>query len=449
MQAHTFGPDFSWGVASAAYQTEGAHRKDGKGPSIWDEFTTRPGKIYKNQHARIACDFYHRYPEDVSLIRQMGIPDFRFSLAWSRILPEGKGAVNQKGLDFYKRLIHTCLENGITPWLTLYHWDLPLALSEKGGWTKRDIVHWFEDYVALCARELGDTVKHWMVLNEPLVFTGAGYFLGLHAPGMRGIRNFLPAIHHTALCQAAGGRILRDMRSDAEIGTTFSCAYVTPYREKKRHLKATERADALLNRLFIEPALGMGYPEESLPILRKMDKYMLADDEAALAFDFDFIGLQNYTREVIRHSWFTPYIFARPVSAEKRGVPTTEMKWEVYPEAIYQILRQFHQNYRLRKVIITENGAAFPDRVEHGKVDDPQRKAFLQDNIAQCLRAKQDGVPLSGYFVWTLTDNFEWAEGYRPRFGLVHVDFETQERIVKSSGKWYGAFVNRKEQISY
>ncbi|MFP4091371.1 MAG: GH1 family beta-glucosidase [Cyclobacteriaceae bacterium] len=448
MQADSFGADFFWGISSSAYQTEGAFDADGKGPSIWDDFSSKPGRIFQNQHARTACDFYHRYPQDIGLIRQLGIPNFRFSLSWPRILPEGKGKVNQRGLDFYKRLIHHCLENQITPWVTLYHWDLPLALSEQGGWTHRDIVGWFGEYVEVCARELGDVVKHWMVLNEPLVFTGAGYFLGLHAPGKKGLLNFAPAVHHAALCQAEGGRILRDICPNAEIGTTFSCAYIEPFRQLRRDIGAAKRADALLNRLFIEPALGLSYPSDDLPILRKLEPYIQPGDLEKLVFDFDFIGLQNYTREVIRHSWITPYLYARPVSPLKRKVAVTEMKWEVYPEAIYRVLKQFHNKYGLKKIIITENGAAFPDHPSAGAVKDPLRQKYLQDHIAQCLRAQQEGVPLQGYFVWTLTDNFEWAEGYHPRFGLVYVDIDSQERIIKDSGKWYGKFVSERERIS-
>lgn len=442
MQVKDFGDSFYWGVSTAAYQTEGAYKKDGKGLSIWDKFVSTKGKIYQNQHANVGCDFYHRYPEDIAILKQLGIKNFRFSISWPRIFPEGYGSLNQKGLDFYKKVIGNCLENGITPWITLYHWDLPLALHQRGGWTNRDIIGWFSDYVDSCTRALGDQVNHWMVLNEPLVFTGAGYFLGIHAPGLQGLLPFLSTVHHAAMCQAEGGRIIRSNLPEAEIGTTFSCTMVEPRSAHLRDIHATRRVDALLNRLFIEPALGLGYPIDYFHSLKRIEKYMHPDDEVALQFDFDFIGLQNYTREVIRHSYFTPYIHARPVEAEKRRVPVTQMRWEVYPESIYHILKLFHQRYNLDKIIITENGAAFKDVWRNGKVEDPQRKHYLKQYIAQCLRAKQEGVPLAGYFVWTLMDNFEWAEGYRPTFGLVHVDYTTQKRTIKDSGRWYSRFIN-------
>ena len=432
---------FHWGVACAAYQVEGAHQLDGKGPSIWDKFANTPGKIYKNQQANRACQFYHRYPEDLQIVRDLQIPNFRFSLSWSRLLPEGTGKVNPLGIDFYNRLINHCLSLGITPWVTLYHWDLPLVLHQKGGWTNREIVHWFSEYVELAVKHFGDRVQHWMVMNEPMVFTGAGYFLGIHAPGKRGMANFLAATHHATLCQAEGARVIKAYRPQAEVGTTFSCSYLEPYKDSSRHINATIRADAVVNRLFIEPSLGMSYPTEQFKTLARIEKYMQAGDEERMTFDFDFYGIQNYTREIIRHAWAMPYIFARPVGAKHRNVPITLMEWEVYPEAIYRILKQFHRDYGLKKVIITENGAAFQDTVEDGKVKDELRTQFLQANIRQCLRAKQEGVPLEGYFVWTLTDNFEWAEGYRPTFGLVHIDFQTQQRTVKDSAYWYSQFI--------
>ena len=441
MQKKDFGDAFVWGVSSAAFQTEGAYRADGKGYSIWDKFTEKKGKIYRNQHARVACDFYHRYPEDLQLMRKLGIRHFRFSISWPRILPQGIGSINQAGLDYYKKLIDQCLDLGITPWITLYHWDLPLALEEKGGWTHRDIVQWFTQYVDCVSRALGDRVQYWMVLNEPMVFTGAGYFLGIHAPGKRGMKSFLPSVHHASLCQAEGGRVLRYNCPKAKIGTTFSCSLVEPYKQRMRDLRGAERVDALLNRLFIEPSLGMGYPLDKLPKLGQLERYMQDGDESRLVFDFDFYGLQNYTREIIRHAWLMPYIRARPIAATKRQVPFTLMDWEVYPPAIYGVLKQFYERYQLKKIIITENGAAFEDQVRDGRVQDPRRVDFLQQYIAQCLRAKQEGVPLEGYFVWTFTDNFEWAEGYKPTFGLIHVDFTTQQRTPKDSALWYARLI--------
>ena len=436
-----FGKDFTWGVSTAACQIEGAYNADGKGASIWDVFTSKNGRVKGNHDARTASDFYNRYKTDVQYIRELNIPNFRFSVSWPRILPGGQFPINQPGIDYYNRLIDFLLECGISPWLTLYHWDLPQALELRGGWTNRDVVGWFSDYAELCARSFGDRVEHWMVMNEPSVFTGAGYFLGIHAPGRRGLKNFLPALHHATLATAAGGKILKSLLPGANVGTTFSCTHIEPYTSSERNIRAANRVNTLLNRSFIEPILGLGYPEKDLPVLRKLERYIKAGDEQALAFDFDFMGLQIYTREIIRSSFFIPYIGATAVKAEKRGVPVTEMKWEVYPEAIYHVLKKFNDYKQIKKIIITENGAAFPDILEQGKVHDQARISFIRENLKQVLRAKNEGCKVEGYFVWTLTDNFEWAEGYHPRFGLIYVDFESQERIIKDSGLWYKKFL--------
>jgi beta-glucosidase len=436
-----FGNDFKWGVSTAAYQIEGAHEAEGKGLSIWDVFSARKGKIKQRHHGNHACDFFNRYPDDLELMQSLAIPNFRFSLSWPRLLPQGTGRVNKHGVAYYDRLIDHCLELGITPWLTLYHWDLPHELEKKGGWANRDIVGWFEEYTALAAKRYGDRVKHWMVLNEPMVFTGAGYFLGVHAPGRRGFGSFIPAVHHATLCQAAGGRVIKDLRPEAEVGTTFSCSHVEPLRQTEKDLQAARRVDALLNRLFLEPALGLGYPLDDLRFMRRIEKYMLPGDEEKLAFDFDFIGVQNYTREVVKYAFWTPFMQAILVPARKRGVPYTLMNWEVYPESMYHSLHQFNRYKGIRKLIVTENGAAFPDELKDGRVHDPERLCYLKRYLQQVLRAKQEGVNVQGYFIWSFVDNFEWAEGYDPRFGLVHVDFETQQRTIKSSGYWYRDFL--------
>jgi beta-glucosidase len=433
-----FGEGFTWGVSTAAVQIEGAHDVDGKGESIWDVFTTKKGKILNGHHHKTATDFYNRYQNDIDLIKELNIPNFRFSISWSRILPNGTGEVNQAGIDYYNRVIDYCLELSIEPWLTLYHWDLPHALEQQGGWTNRAVVDWFNQYVTVCANAFGDRVKHWMVMNEPSVFTGAGYFLGIHAPGRKGIKNFLPAIHHVVLCIAAGAKTLRKILPDAEIGTTFSCSHIETATNKPKDVAAAIRVDALLNRLFIEPILGLGYPEELSSVLKNMEKYILPGDMENAKFDFDFIGLQNYTREIVEHSFFMPYIHASLVKAEKRNVPITTMGWEVYPASIYHILKKYDQYPQIKKIYLTESGAAFKDEVVEGKVDDAKRVAYLYEYLQQVLKAKKEGSKVDGYFIWTLTDNFEWAEGYHPRFGIIYIDFETQQRIIKSSGHWYG-----------
>ncbi|RFZ86058.1 beta-glucosidase [Mucilaginibacter terrenus] len=436
-----FGDDFAWGVSTAALQIEGSCDADGKGPSIWDTFSARKGKIMNGDSPSVACDYYQNYKRDIDLVKELNIPNYRFSIAWSRILPKGEGEVNQAGIDHYHKVIDYCLELGIEPWITIYHWDLPQALEDKGGWTNRDIVGWFTRYVEICAQAFGTKVKHWMVMNEPAVFTGAGYFLGIHAPGRMGLRNFLPAVHHVVLSIVAGAKTLRKIVPNAQIGNTFSCSHIEPYKQTPKHIAAAARADALINRLFIEPILGLSYPTE-VAAIGKMKKYYKPGDEDNMSFNFDFIGLQNYTREIVKYSFFTPYIGATLVKAENRKVELTDMKWEVYPPAIYEMIKKYNAYSGIKKIIITENGAAFPDVVTNGDtVDDPKRIQYLQTHLQQVLKAKQEGYKVSGYFVWTLTDNFEWAEGYHPRFGLVHVNFKTQQRIIKNSGRWYANFI--------
>ncbi|PIB28871.1 GH1 family beta-glucosidase [Maribacter sp. 4G9] len=436
-----FGKDFIWGVSTAAFQIEGAHDKHGKGPSIWDIFSSKKGNIRGNETAKTSCDFYHRYKEDIDLMKSLNIPNFRFSISWSRILPTGTGKINPEGIAFYNRVIDYCLELGITPWATLYHWDLPHALELKGGWTNREVLQWLEEYTKICAQSFGDRVKYWMVLNEPMVFTGGGYFLGVHAPGKKRLRNFLPAVHHAQLAQGRIGRLLRKIVPNSKVGTTFSCSYIVPKNNSQRNLRAAKRVDALLNRLFIEPVLGLGYPTKDLPILRRLKPYILPGDMEESAFQFDFIGIQNYTREVIQHNYFVPYIKAKIIEAPKRNVRTTLMDWEVYPPSIYEMIRKYDAYSNMPNIVITENGAAFHDTFTKGKIKDKNRKQYLKDHLEQVLKAKNEGLNVHGYFVWTLTDNFEWAEGYHPSFGLVHVDFKTQKRTVKKSGKWYRGFL--------
>ncbi|WP_343616548.1 GH1 family beta-glucosidase [Flavobacterium sp.] len=442
LNKNQFGEDFLWGVSTAAFQIEGAHDADGKGSSIWDVFTSQKGKIKNGHHAITACDFYNSYQDDINLIKELNIPNFRFSISWPRIMPTGNHPINQAGIDYYNKIIDSLIASGIEPWITLYHWDLPHALEVKGGWTNRESVSWFKEYVEICVQYFGDRVKNWMVINEPSVFTGAGYFLGIHAPGKRGITNYLKAIHHVTLATAAGGKIIRNRIPQANIGTTFSCTHIEPATENQKDIEAAKRVDTLLNRTFIEPILGLGYPQKDLPVLKKLNNYILEDDLKNLDFDFDFIGLQCYTREIVKYSLLTPYIGAELVSAEKRNVISTDMGWEVYPPALYHILKKFNEYNGIKKIIITENGAAFPDTVTNDKVYDIKRTHYIQDHLEQILKAKKDGLNVDGYFVWTLTDNFEWAEGYNARFGLIHVDFATQKRTIKNSGFWFKDFLS-------
>ncbi|GGM79493.1 beta-glucosidase [Dyadobacter beijingensis] len=445
LNREAFGENFKWGVATAAYQIEGAVNEDGRTDCVWDVFARKKGKIRNGDHARQACDFYHRYETDLEIAKELGFEQFRFSISWSRVMPDGHGLVNEAGIDFYNRVIDKCLALGMEPWITLYHWDLPQALEKSGGWKNRRIVEWFADYTAVCARAFGDRVKHWIVLNEPMAVAGLGYTTGEHAPGHTGIHNFLPVVHHLALSQAEGGRTLRRLLPDARIGNAVSCSYVYPHSQSAADVRAARRADALMNRLFIEPALGMGYPKDAFPFLSNIKRFMREGDRERLKFDFDFWGLQNYFSVVVQHSYLAPVMWLKEVPATLRNVPTTGLGWEVNPAGMYEILKQFSRYKGVRELLITENGAAFKDKLKEGQVADPGRQSYYQDYLAAVLKAKNEGINITGYFAWTLLDNFEWAHGYSARFGLVYVDFQTQGRTVKESGKWFAGFLKNAE----
>jgi beta-glucosidase len=440
--AKDFGNDFLWGVAMAAAQNEGAHNTYGKGLSIWDVFSNRTGKIKSAHKPYLACDFYHRYKDDLLLVKALGFKVFRFSISWPRILPEGTGKINKEGIAFYHRVIDECLELGLVPFVTVYHWDLPAALEKEGGWSSHLMLKWFSRYITVCAEEFGSKVKNWIVLNEPFGFTSLGYMLGKHAPGKIGLRNFLPAVHHAALAQAEGGRILRRTVSNAYIGTTFSCSETIPYTDKTEDIQAANRADILLNRLFLEPVLGYGYPRDDFKFLDKLELYNKAwKFTDRMQFDFDFIGLQNYFPVVIKYNPIIPIINASEVKAIKRNVPRTSMGWEINAESFYRILKKFSAYKKVKEIIVTENGSSFRDELIHGQINDIDRINYFREYLAALLRAKNDGMNIKGYFAWTLTDNFEWSEGYHARFGLIHVDFNTQLRTVKNSGYWFRDFL--------
>jgi beta-glucosidase len=442
LTAEMFGEDFHWGTACAAYQIEGAWNVDGKGESVWDVYAHKKGSIHGNENGDVAADFYHRYKEDIRLQKEMNFEVFRFSISWSRIFPSGVGEPNQAGIDFYHNVIDECLLQGIEPWITLYHWDLPQVLEDRGGWTNREVIGWFGDYTHFCAEEYGEKVKNWLVMNEPAAFVGLGYMTGQHAPGEKGVSKFLRATHYSCLAMAESGRILRAAIADANIGSTFSCSPVTPFKDKKKNLKAVARIDALLNRLFIEPCLGLGYPYDGFPALKKIEKYFEEGDIERLKFDFDFIGLQNYFRVVAKRTIFKPVVWCKQVDAKKRDVPVNEMGFEIYPEGMYQILKQFGAYEGIKEIIVTENGVCAKDSLANGRVHDSERTAFFQSYLQNVLKAKQEGVPVNGYFVWSLTDNFEWSEGFEPRFGLIYVDYKTLNRTMKDSGRWFKDFLS-------
>jgi beta-glucosidase len=442
LHAGQFGKNFLWGVAIAAAQNEGAYTADGKGLSIWDNFSRRQGKIKSGARPSVACDFYHRFKDDLLLVKALGFKVFRFSIAWTRIIPDGTGKTNREGILFYHRLIDECLKLGLEPFVTLYHWDLPAALEKEGGWTSLFLPKWFSRFVTVCAEEYGHKVKNWIVLNEPFGFTSLGYMLGKHAPGKIGMRNFLPAIHNASLVQAEGGRILRNLVPAAYIGTSFSCSEVIPFSGKEEDIKAANRADILLNRLFVEPALGMGYPREQFKFLEKLELHNKSwKYREKMKFDFDFIGLQNYFPVVIRYNSLIPIIQASEVKARSRDVPHTALGWEINPQSFYRLLKRFGSYEGIKEIIVTENGAAFRDKVVNSEIRDEERIDYFRQHLMAVWSAKEEGVPVKGYFAWTLMDNFEWSEGHQARFGLIHVDFETQLRTIKNSGFWFRDFL--------
>lgn len=439
--ASSFGNSFSWGVATAAAQIEGAWNTGGRGPSIWDIFSQGKSNIKDKSNNSVSCDFFNQYAGDLDITKNIGFRAFRFSISWSRILPQGTGPINYEGIDFYNKVIDSCLERGLKPWICLYHWDLPQVLEEKGGWLNRDIISWFSYFTEVCVKQFGDRVKNWIIINEPLSFTLFGYGIGIHAPGKIGLSKFFRSVHHAAICQAEGARIVRNFCPGAKIGTAFSCSPIDPHDpESERDLRAVKRLDAVMNRMFAETTLGMGYPIKDAPILQKIEKHVIQGDEQKLAFNFDFFGLQNYFRVVVDGNPLIPILQATSVKPQKLGNPVTEMNWEVYPMGLYRCVKQFAK-YPVKELIITENGASFKDVLENDQVNDHQRIAFFEQYLSDLLKAKHEHENLTGYFVWTLLDNFEWAEGYRPRFGLVYVDFATQERTIKASGKWFANFL--------
>lgn len=445
MKISDFGNQFLWGVAIAAAQNEGAYNMDGKGLSIWDTFSRRQGKIIGAAKPYEACDFYHRYKQDILLVKTLGFKVFRFSISWSRIFPEGIGKINKEGILFYHKVIDECLQLELIPYVTLYHWDLPNSLEKEGGWTSHSMLRWFSRYVTVCAEEYGDKVKNWIILNEPMGFTSLGYGLGKHAPGKTGLNNFFSAVHNATLAQAEGGKIIRNIVTHANIGTTFSCSEVIPFSQSAEDILAANKMDILLNRLFIEPALGMGYPNDNFQLMDKLHLHNKAwKFTEQMKFDFDFIGIQNYFSITVKHNAIMPFINTSQVKTTTRKVPHTDMGWEINAASFYRMLKRFSAYGGVKNIIVSENGSYFKDVLQNGVVNDVRRIKYFQDYLKAMLQAKQEGANINGYFVWTLMDNFEWLEGYRARFGLVYVDFKTQLRTLKNSGYWWQNFLNEK-----
>lgn len=446
MHSNLFGEHFYWGASISAAQTESAALIDGKGLSIWDEFC-EPKKnfflskhrIKNKHHIQESSDFYFHYEADILRLKQLGFKHFRFSIAWSRIYPDGE-TLNPSGIDFYKKVIDTCLKNNIEPWVTLYHWDLPATLEKKGGWTNPEIINWFELFATTCINSFKE-IKHWMILNEPSVFVGAGYFFGIHAPGKKGFENFIKAMHHANLCIHHIFKVIKNINPDLKVGSTFSFTHIEGLNQDIKHQKAAEIADTLINRLFFEPILGLGYPTEQLKIFNKKYFNLIKKEEESLKTPLDFIGIQNYTREIFKYNPFNPFLKIKQIEAHKRTSELTAMNWEIHPPSIYEVLKKINNYQSNIPIIVTENGIALNDQINDNSIQDSQRIAFYQSHLEQVLKAKNEGIDIQGYFAWSLLDNFEWAEGYYPRFGLIHVDFETKHRTIKESGHWFREFL--------
>ncbi len=433
---YEFPTDFVWGAATASYQIEGAWDEDGKGESIWDRFSHTPGKVLDGDTGDVACDHYHRWIDDVALMKELGLDAYRFSISWPRILPSGSGVVNQPGVDFYDNLVDALLEAGIEPYVTLYHWDLPQALQDQGGWPNRMIVDAFVEYTDIVSRTLGDRVTHWITLNEPWVSAFVGYRDGRHAPGLADLNQAIAAAHNLLVSHGEAVPIIRQNCADAVIGITLNLTPQEPASPSIADRKDATWVDGYINRWFLDPLVGRGYPQDMVDSFGNAMEFVQPGDLDTIAVPVDFLGVNYYTRGIARSSEVSEEENApREVFANEEH---TEMDWEVYPEGLYNMLGRLHFDYAFPAIHITENGAAFPDKVNaDGQVDDPARLSYIRRHLAMVNKAIQIGVPVKGYFVWSLFDNFEWAFGYSKRFGIIYVDYQTQQRIPKSSAKWY------------
>lgn len=433
MANHTFPKDFIWGTATASYQIEGAWNKDGKGESIWDRFSHTPGNVLNNDTGDVACDHYHRWRDDIQLMKDLGIKAYRFSIAWPRILPNGSGKVNEAGLEFYSQLVDGLLEVGIEPYATLYHWDLPQALQDKGGWADRMVVDAFVEYVDITTRALGDRVKNWITLNEPWVSAFVGYRDGHHAPGHKDLNEAIAASHHLLLSHGRSVPVIRKNVKDANVGITLNLTPQMPASQSLTDRKAANYIDGYINRFFLDPLTGRGYPEDMVKAFGNPMSFVQNGDMEEIAVPVDFLGINYYTRNLVRADEKDN----QPQTVFREGA-MTEMEWEVYPRGLYDLLGRIHFAYGFPAIYITENGAAFPDgKPINGELHDPDRVSYIKEHLKVVNKAINIGIPVKGYFVWSLLDNFEWSFGYSKRFGIVHVDLETQKRTAKSSAKWY------------
>ncbi|WKZ34184.1 MAG: GH1 family beta-glucosidase [Anaerolineales bacterium] len=431
---------FIWGVSTSAYQIEGAWNEDGRSTSIWDTFSHAPGKVTNNENGDIAADHYHRWKEDFALLSELGVKAYRFSTAWPRILPEGRGRVNKKGLDFYDRLVDDLLKRGIEPYVCLYHWDLPQTLQDKGGWTNRDTTAHFAEYARIVTERLSDRVRVWFTHNEPWVTAFVGHFLGDHAPGKKDIGAAVKSLHYLLLSHGLATEAMRvAAKQPLKIGVTLNLNPVHPATDSKKDHKAAERVDMFMNRIVLDPLLKGTSPIQESTIAKLLTRRIIQDGDLEKIHQLDILGVNYYSRAVMKHSSKVPVVNVEQVHPE--GSEYSGM-WEIYPEGMYETLKLVWDYNPVCELMVTENGVPVPDGVDFdGRVRDERRIRYLQNHIAQVHRAMQGGIPVKGYLHWSLMDNFEWSHGYCQRFGLIHVDFKTQKRIIKDSGRWFAEVV--------
>ncbi|MFK0108412.1 GH1 family beta-glucosidase [Streptomyces sp. NPDC091217] len=431
--------DFLWGTATAAYQIEGAVAEDGRSPSIWDTFSHTPGKIANDDNGDVACDHYHRWREDIGLMRELGANAYRLSVAWPRVLPGGDGPVNAKGLNFYDELIDGLLAAGITPSVTLYHWDLPQALQDRGGWPERATAEHFASYASVVAERLGDRVHHWTTLNEPSCSAWIGHLEGKMAPGWTDLTAAVRASYHLLLGHGLAAQAIRAAAPGAQVGIVNNLSTVFAATDRPEDAAAAHRHDGHVNRWWLDPVHGRGFPADMVETYG-VELPERPGDLATIATPLDWLGLNYYFPAYIEHDPNGPAPYAR--SVYRSGVPRTGMDWEIDASGIETLLLRLTDEYGARKLYVTENGSAYPDVVRpDGTIDDPERQEYLASHLAACASAARKGAPLAGYFAWSLLDNFEWAYGYEQRFGLVHVDYETQVRTIKGSGRRYADII--------
>jgi beta-glucosidase len=433
---NTFPPGFVWGAATASYQIEGAWNEDGKGESIWDRFSHTAGMVYQGDTGDIACDHYHRWRGDIDLMKSMGLKAYRFSISWPRVFPQGRGQLNSAGLDFYDQLVDSLLEDGIEPFVTLYHWDLPQALQDEGGWPVRATAEVFVEYADTLSKRLGDRVKSWITFNEPFVSAIDGYLEGRHAPGHTDLNEALSCAHHLMLAHGWSVPVIRANSSAAQVGIVLNIGVMYPASQSTFDRMAAWQLDGKIYRWFLDPLTARGYPQDIVAHYNQPMEYIHTGDMDVIATSIDLLGVNYYSREIVRSQEVSE---EENLPISKFSNPNiTEMGWEVYPDGLYEVLCRLHFDYRFPAYFITENGAAYSDHLgPDGQVHDPLRQDYLKTHLVSAWRAIEAGVPLRGYFYWSFLDNFEWGHGYSKRFGITYVDYPTQQRILKDSAHWY------------